>query len=341
MKIDTRSIFTSLLIAVFALTAILILKNSSTNSQIDFFIYLAYFIIFFLISFIILHINYNVKIKVIKNKLNKQLPVLPEKSALNNTDIITEIDLRIDTLIEERKKEIEHLKKLEAYRKEYIGNVSHELKTPIFNIQGYIQTLLDGGLEDLEVNRKFLERVDKSVERMITIVEDLQTITQFETGELQLDFETFDISALAKDICESMEMRAKSKNISLSVRELDNISYLVEADRFVIRQALANLIVNSIKYGKEWGETKILFRDNGDFIMVEVSDNGIGIDKKHLPRLFERFYRVDKSRSREQGGSGLGLSIVKHIIEAHGQNINVMSTVGVGSVFSFNLEKAK
>lgn len=280
------------------------------------------------------------KYQSILSKLSDQLPEKLNRSSLEKSDTLETIEKQIEVIIEERKKEIEHLKKLETYRKEYIGNVSHELKTPIFNIQGYIQTLLDGGLEDTNVNRKFLERADKSVERMITIVEDLQTITQFETGELVLDIETFDILALSKDVCDTMDMRAKTRNISLIVREMDNISFLVSGDRFRLRQVLANLIVNSIKYGKEGGETKIQLRDNGNFIMVEVSDNGIGIDKKHLSRLFERFYRVDKSRSRDQGGSGLGLAIVKHIIEAHDQHINVMSTAGIGSVFSFNLPKA-
>lgn len=293
------------------------------------------------ISFGVMKVLFYNKYQSILSKLSDQLPEKLNRSLLEKSDTLETIEKQIEVIIEERKKEIEHLKKLETYRKEYIGNVSHELKTPIFNIQGYIQTLLDGGLEDTNVNRKFLERADKSVERMITIVEDLQTITQFETGELVLDIETFDILALSKDVCDTMDMRAKTRNISLIVREMDNIPFLVSGDRFRLRQVLANLIVNSIKYGKEGGETKIQLRDNGNFIMVEVSDNGIGIDKKHLSRLFERFYRVDKSRSRDQGGSGLGLAIVKHIIEAHDQHINVMSTAGIGSVFSFNLPKAK
>lgn len=292
------------------------------------------------ISFVVLKVLFYNKYQSILSKLSDQLPEKLNRSSLEKSDTLETIEKQIEVIIEERKKEIEHLKKLETYRKEYIGNVSHELKTPIFNIQGYIQTLLDGGLDDASVNRKFLERADKSVERMITIVEDLQTITQFETGELVLDIENFDILALSKDVCDTMDMRAKTRNISLIVREMDNISFMVSGDRFRLRQVLANLIVNSIKYGKEGGETKIQLRDNGNFIMVEVSDNGIGIEKHHLARLFERFYRVDKSRSRDQGGSGLGLAIVKHIIEAHDQHINVMSTAGVGSVFSFNLPKA-
>jgi two-component system phosphate regulon sensor histidine kinase PhoR len=310
-------------------------------SDYEFFFFLFFSLVIMAISFVVMKVLFYNKYQSILAKLSNQLPEKMNRSSLEKSDTLETIEKQIEVIIEERKKEIEHLKKLETYRKEYIGNVSHELKTPIFNIQGYIQTLLDGGLEDANVNRKFLERADKSVERMITIVEDLQTITQFETGELVLDIESFDILALAKDVCDTMDMRAKTRNISLIVREMDTISFLVSGDRFRLRQVLANLVVNSIKYGKEGGETKIQLRDNGNFIMVEVSDNGIGIEKHHLSRLFERFYRVDKSRSRDQGGSGLGLAIVKHIIEAHDQHINVMSTAGIGSVFSFNLPKAK
>ncbi len=340
MKIDLRFLFISFLIAILVSAGLYFLTHLTVFPDYEIFFFLLFAIIIMTISFVVLKVLFYNKYQSILAKLSDQLPEKLNRSSLEKNDTLETIEKQIEVIIEERKKEIEHLKKLETYRKEYIGNVSHELKTPIFNIQGYIQTLLDGGLEDSAVNRKFLERADKSVERMITIVEDLQTITQFETGELVLDIESFDILALAKDVCDAMDMRANTKNITLTVREMDNISFNVSGDRFRIRQVLANLVVNSIKYGKEGGETKIQFRDNGDFIMVEVSDNGIGIEKHHLPRLFERFYRVDKSRSRDQGGSGLGLAIVKHIIEAHEQHINVLSTSGVGSVFSFNLPKA-
>jgi two-component system phosphate regulon sensor histidine kinase PhoR len=340
MKIDLRFLFISFLIAVLVSTGLYFMIHLTIFSDYEFVFFFLFSLIIMTISFVVMKVLFYNKYQSILSKLSDQLPEKLNRSSLEKSDTLETIEKQIEVIIEERKKEIEHLKKLETYRKEYIGNVSHELKTPIFNIQGYIQTLLDGGLEDTNVNRKFLERADKSVERMITIVEDLQTITQFETGELVLDIETFDILALSKDVCDTMDMRAKTRNISLIVREMDNISFLVSGDRFRLRQVLANLIVNSIKYGKEGGETKIQLRDNGNFIMVEVSDNGIGIDKKHLSRLFERFYRVDKSRSRDQGGSGLGLAIVKHIIEAHDQHINVMSTAGIGSVFSFNLPKA-
>jgi two-component system phosphate regulon sensor histidine kinase PhoR len=240
--------------------------------------------------------------------------------------------------VDERKNEIERLKKLEVYRREFLGNVSHELKTPIFNIQGYVLTLLDGGLDDPSINRNYLARAEKSVDRMISIIDDLEAISQLETGELQLELERFDISLLMKEVVEAQEMKATEKGIILTVPE-DSKPVFVVGDRFRIRQVIVNLIVNSVKYGKEYGETKIRYYDSGYTISVEIADNGIGIAKKHLPRLFERFYRVDKSRSREQGGTGLGLAIVKHIIEAHNQTIEVMSTEGVGTVFSFTLKK--
>lgn len=241
---------------------------------------------------------------------------------------------------DDRKNEIERLKKLEVYRKEFLGNVSHELKTPVFNIQGYVLTLLDGGLEDPSINRNYLSRAEKSVERMIMIIDDLEAISQLETGELQLEPEKFDLVALAKDVADAQEMKATAKGIIISLPE-DNKPVYVVADRFRIRQVIVNLVVNSVKYGKEYGETSIRFIDSGnDTISVEIADNGIGIGAEHLPRLFERFYRVDKSRSRDQGGTGLGLAIVKHIIEAHNQTIKVTSTEGAGTVFTFTLKKA-
>ncbi len=251
---------------------------------------------------------------------------------------IDNLNQEIFAWADDRKNEIERLKKLEVYRKEFLGNVSHELKTPIFNIQGYVLTLLDGGLEDETINRDYLVRAEKSVDRMITIIDDLEAISQLETGELQLEPERFDIIALVKDVCEAQEMKATSKGIILTSEDDGKPSFVV-ADRFRIRQVLTNLVVNSVKYGKEYGETKVRFYDVGENILVEVADNGLGIAAEHLPRLFERFYRVDKSRSREMGGTGLGLAIVKHIIEAHNQTINVMSTESAGTVFSFTLKK--
>lgn len=238
----------------------------------------------------------------------------------------------------DRKTEIDRLKKLEDYRKEFLGNVSHELKTPIFNIQGYVSTLLDGGLDDQTINRDYLARAERSIDRMIAIVDDLEAISQLEIGGLQLELERFDIVAIVKDVLNAQEMQATAKGIILSILNEGEPVYVV-ADRFRIRQVLTNLIVNSIKYGKEFGETQIKFYDQEDTVLIEIVDNGIGINKEHLPRLFERFYRVDKSRSRHQGGTGLGLAIVKHILEAHHQTIQVISTEGSDTVFSFKLKK--
>ncbi len=235
--------------------------------------------------------------------------------------------------------ELEKLNTLEAYRREYIGNISHELKTPIFNIQGYVSALLDGGLKDKNVNRLFLEKADKNVDRMISIVEDLQTISRFEAGELLLNKEDFGIYELIEDVIETEKETAVKNHIFFELYGGKEI--IVNADKSRIRQVLTNLLVNSIKYSKpKGGKTSIRIYELESSIKVEISDNGIGIDEKHLSRIFERFYRVDSSRSREKGGSGLGLAIVKHIIEAHGETIEVMSTPGVGTLFSFSLAKA-
>ncbi len=291
--------------------------------------------LFVLINFFVLK-KVNKLFTIVKTfRANSDHPSPSPKYSINE---IHNLEVEILAWAEDRKDEIERLKKLEVYRKEFLGNVSHELKTPIFNIQGYVLTLLDGGLEDPTINRNYLERAEKSIDRMITIVDDLEAISQLETGELQIDPERFDIVSLAKDVGDAQEMKASAKGIVLTFPE-EAKPIFVYADRFRIRQVFVNLIVNSVKYGKEYGETKIRFYDVGENIVVEIADNGIGIEKQHLSRLFERFYRVDKSRSREQGGTGLGLAIVKHIIEAHNQTINVMSTEGAGTVFTFTMKK--
>ncbi len=238
-------------------------------------------------------------------------------------------------------KEIARLKEAEQFRKQYLGNVAHELKTPIFNVQGYISTLLDGGLEDELINRKYLERAEKSIDRLINIVNDLDTISKLESSMNKLDMEKFDVVALAKEIADQAEIEADKKGIRISVKGAENLPspFWVQADKHYIGQVFVNLIINSIRYGKEGGQTRIRFRDMLDKILVEVEDNGLGIGKEDLPRVFERFYRTDKGRSREQGGTGLGLAIVKHIIEAHGERITVRSEPGVGSTFSFTLKK--
>lgn len=268
---------------------------------------------------------------------------------VHTNEIFSELkDKRVENIGEEltawadtNDKEIARLKEAECFRKQYLGNVAHELKTPIFNIQGYISTLLDGGLEDELINRKYLERAEKSIDRLINIVNDLDTISKLESSMNRLDMERFDIVALAKEIAEQAEIEADRKGIVLSVKGAENLPspFWVQADKHYIGQVFVNLVINSIRYGREGGMTRIRFRDMLDRILVEVEDNGQGIGKEDLPRIFERFYRTDKGRSREQGGTGLGLAIVKHIVEAHGERISVRSEPGVGSTFSFTLKK--
>ena len=252
----------------------------------------------------------------------------------------SKIDEDVNRMVSERHQEIQELKNMESFRREFLGNVSHELKTPIFNIQGYIHTLIDGAINDKNVNIQYLQRSAKSVDRMINIVEDLEMISKIESNRLDLEFTDWNIAEHIQELFEILEMKAKKRSISLSLDNQSNVSY-VDADRDKISQVLINLIENSIKYGNEGGHTKVRIFEMGENLLIEIADDGDGIPSEHLPRLFERFYRVDKSRSRNAGGTGLGLSIVKHIIEAHRQTINVRSTQNIGTTFSFTLKKAK
>lgn len=238
-------------------------------------------------------------------------------------------------------RELERLKDLEKYRKEFVGNVSHELKTPIFNIQGYILTLMEGGIEDPKINKLYLERTEKNIDRMISIVQDLEAINKLESGELKLNFEEFDIVKMVEDVFELEHRMADENKITLEFGNKPIGPLMVRADKKRMTEVMTNLVVNAIKYGKKKGTVWVSFYESGRTLMVEVQDNGIGISKKDLPRVFERFYRVDKSRSREQGGTGLGLSIVKHIIEAHSQSIQVKSILDQGTTFTFTVEKTK
>ena len=261
------------------------------------------------------------------------------------TSSIKELDINVvekeaEEWAEAKEEELRQMKKDESYRREFIGNVSHELKTPIFNIQGYVQTLLDGGLQDDTINMKYLQRADKSVERMINIVEDLEVISRLETEQSELDIQSFNINNLVNEVFEQLEIQAHEMDISFELNNQSNTNF-VNGDRAKLQQVFINLVSNSIKYGKKRGKTIVRILDMDDNILVEVADNGIGIDQVSLSRLFERFYRVDKNRSREIGGTGLGLAIVKHILEGHNQTISVRSTKGVGSTFSFILEKGK
>ncbi|WP_242203946.1 sensor histidine kinase [Aestuariivivens insulae] len=268
---------------------------------------------------------------------------LLESVKLNRGAITTDMSTltkEIDKFARDKKLEIETLKVREQYRKEFFGNVSHELKTPLFTVQGYILTLLDGAINDGNVRDKYLKRASKGVERLIYIVKDLDMITKLEIGDLSLNMQAFDIVELVRNVFEMFEMRASKKKITLTFDADYKKPILVNADKERIQQVLTNLIVNSIKYGNEKGTTEVSIENLiKNKVIVRVTDNGEGISKSHLPRLFERFYRVDKSGARSEGGSGLGLSIVKHIIEAHNEKIYVESEYGVGSEFSFTLEK--
>jgi len=259
---------------------------------------------------------------------------------MEDRDILKAVKKDVILWAKRKTLEIAQLQQLEKYRREFLGNVSHELKTPIFNIQGYILTLLDGGIEDSSVNRLYLQKTEKSINRLISIVNDLESISRLESGELKLNITRCNIIKLFEESFEIHDMMASERGIRLKFARKFDKNIFVMADRAKILEAINNLISNSIKYGRKNGSTTVDFIDVADSIMIEVTDDGIGIREEDIPRLFERFYRVDKSRSREMGGTGLGLSIVKHVIEAHQQTISVRSDAGRGSTFTFTLAKA-
>jgi two-component system phosphate regulon sensor histidine kinase PhoR len=282
------------------------------------------------------------KIKVIYKIIQSLKLTKVEKMALRSElgeDMINQVSKDVMDWAEGKKAEIEQLQKTATYRREFLANVSHEIKTPISNIQGYISTLLAGGLEDPNINRDFLIKTEKNIDRLIELVDDLNIISSLESGEVKMEKSRFDILALTKEIFEFLEDNAIAANIKFIAGNDDNSPVWVYADRDRIKQVLVNLLDNSIKYGRKEGRTKVSFYDMDKNYLIEVSDNGMGIEKEHIPRLFERFYRVDKHRSRAEGGTGLGLAIVKHIIEAHEQTVNVRSSPKIGSTFSFTLKK--
>jgi len=256
-------------------------------------------------------------------------------------DVLGEVNQEVADWASEKIKEIKELTATDDFRKEFIGNLAHELKTPIFNISGYIDTLLDSELDDPELSRKFLQKAMSNCDRMSDLVKDLDQITRYESGNVPLEISRFDVVDLTRKTIDSLDHLAREKKISLRIKNPNERPIFVEADKLRITQVLTNLLVNSISYGRDKGETVLRFYDMDDNILIEVADDGIGIAKSHLPRIFERFYRVDKSRSRNEGGSGLGLAICKHIIESHNQTISVRSTEEVGSTFAFTLKKSK
>ncbi|NRF38692.1 cell wall metabolism sensor histidine kinase WalK [Pedobacter foliorum] len=277
--------------------------------------------------------------KLIHNlKLGKDL-----KDALGeyvSSDPINDVQQEVKEWAGAKKREIDVLKKQEQFRREFLSNVSHEFKTPLFAIQGYIDTLQDCLVDDPEMAEKFLKKAGKNVERLSYLINDLDSISKLETGEIPINYEKFDFVLLAKEVMDVLEDKAKIREITLSFKEKYTHPAFVNADREKIRQVMINLIQNSLKYGKEHGgSTAIKIFELHDQYLIEVTDDGIGIDEKHLPRLFERFYRIDSHRSREEGGTGLGLAIVKHILEAHQQIISVRSTLQIGTTFAFTLQK--
>lgn len=335
------AVIISLINAVAVTSFIYLLVENRLKLTLYFLILCVIFSISLIALYFFIQEFFNKKIKLIyKNIHNSKITKSTDLKLNLSDDLFEKVNREVAEWEKDRNKEIEKLVEQENYRKEFIGNVSHELKTPIFNIQGYILTLLEGGLDDSTINVKYLQRAEKSVERLISIVNDLDEITMYEAGQLIPNIKKMDVFKLAKDVQESLELKAKEADISIGFRENHTTAVLVKADKKKIRQIFVNLIINAIKYGKKGGYVEIRFYEMGDNILTEVADNGIGIEEKHLSRLFERFYRVDSSRSREKGGSGLGLAIVKHIIEAHNQTINVRSTVDVGTTFSFTLQKA-
>ncbi len=277
------------------------------------------------------------------SKIYDDLTLLESTSFVKNqitTDMAT-LTEEIDKYAKNKKLEIETLKVRETYRKEFIGNVSHELKTPLFTVQGYISTLIDSAMNDPELLMKYLKRADKGVERLTYIVKDLDMITQLEAGSMTLEVEVFNIIEVIQNIFELYEMKAKRKNISLIFEKSHKLPVFVQGDKDRLQQVISNLIINSIKYGSLNGTTEVGVENlTNNKILIRITDNGEGIDKIHLSRIFERFYRVDKSGSRKEGGSGLGLAIVKHILEAHNEKLYVESVLNIGSVFSFTLSKA-
>jgi len=281
------------------------------------------------------------RIKLVYKVISDSKDSLKDAPDFNsNSTTLEDVKERVTEWAVAAEEEISTLKSLENYRKKFVGDISHELKTPIFSIQGYLHTLLDGGLYDENINRKYLERAASNTDRLQMIVDDLEMINKLESEAEKLNIIKFDLKELVIEVFRDLEILAKEKSINLVFKPGADKAFIVEADREKIRQVLVNLVNNSIKYGRDSGVTKVSFYDMDEVVLTEVSDNGIGIEDEHLKHVFDRFYRADKSRSRNIGGSGLGLSIVKHIMEAHKQKITVRSTAGLGSTFGFTLKIA-
>lgn len=312
--------------------------------QIEYWEIAAFVFCLFLFSFFVIQFRAERFIYRRVKKIYDDVSLL-ENATFRNQPVTTDmatLTREVKKFARDKKVEIETLKIREEYRREFLGNVSHELKTPLFTVQGYLSTLLDGAMEDKNIRKKYLQRAEKGLERLIYIVKDLDMISKLETGDINIELSEFNIVEVVQSVFEMLEMRAAKKNISLTFDVQYKKPIMVYADYDKIQQVITNLVVNSIKYGKQGGTTEVSIEDLvNNKVIVRITDNGEGIEKHHISRLFERFYRVDKSGARSVGGSGLGLAIVKHIIESHNEKIYVESEFGVGSEFSFTLEKAK
>ncbi len=338
-KIRFQSLFYSIVISI---VICLIASATFGEFSIESIFSLNFLLLFILCSIVV----YVIGAFFVKFFLYNSIRVISDE--IFQSDVDSTITTNMEDLLkkirqydDDQKSEISEMKKQETFRREFIGNLAHELKTPLFTSESYILTLLDGAIDDDEVNKKYLKIAGKALHRLNLIVRDLDLITKIESGESEIQRTDFDIINLAQNIFEMLEITASKKNIKLILEFNDKLPLRVNADNEKIQQVLTNLIENSIKYGKENGTTELVIQElTENKIIVRVTDNGLGIKEKHFNRLFERFYRVDQSGSRKGGGSGLGLAIVKHIMDAHDEKIYIESEFGVGSEFSFTLEKS-
>ena len=332
-------IFLSIIVSIFISFSTVLIANGTENFSLN------KFFLILIFSSITIYIVVSIYIKVfLKSQIKDASQDVLSKSDMNPIVTTNMEELITETKDDDSERRLEYteMKKRESFRREFIGNLAHEIKTPLFTTQSYILTLLDGAINDKSVNRKYLKTASKAVERLNLIVKDLDLITKIESGESNLNKTKFDIIDLVNNIFEMLEFSAKKKNIRFTVEKESDLNTIVNADKEKIEQVLTNLIDNSVKYGKENGTTEVVVQNLNEFkIIVRITDNGFGLEKENYTRIFERFFRVDKSGSRNSGGSGLGLSIVKHIIDAHDEKIYVESELGVGSEFSFSLEKSQ
>ena len=338
MKINRLSLFAACILtcamAIVALAFNYVQEKVIADTH-SFYFYLSISLVFIvLLNYFVLELLFN---SYGKKQIKRISDILPENILQEEENVNFQ---QLGERIQKNVSEIDMMKEMEDYRKEYIGNVSHELKTPLFSIQGYVETLKDGGVENLNIRDKYLERIGNSVERLLNIVTDLDQISKYEAAEISINYSVFDINALTKEIFDLLEIDAQKKSAKL-VLQTSQTAIMVRADKQKISQVLTNLISNAIHYSnREEALIKVITKTEQEKVKIIVQDNGMGIKPEVLPRIFERFYRVETSRNRKDGGSGLGLAIVKHILEAHHQSITVESKYLEGTLFTFYLEKA-